>query len=177
MKLDRKLILYISMSLDGYIADSNNSLDFLSVVEEENQDYGYFDFIKTIDTIIIGRKTYDKVLSMGFEYPHTDKEVYIITRNEDYTSSNYKYFNGDLKELVKTLKNKEGAHIYCDGGAEIANELMHHKLIDEYIISIIPVMLGNGVRLFKDNRPPENMKLISSNAYKKGVVQLHYQTI
>jgi len=77
---DRKVILYIAVSLDGYIAKPNDDLGFLSIVEQEGQDYGYADFIKTADTVIVGRKTYDKVMSMGFDFPYAYKDVYIITR-------------------------------------------------------------------------------------------------
>jgi len=65
--MERKLVLYISMSLDGFIATKDNKLDFLSIVEQKNEDYGYFEFLKTVDTIIIGRKTYDKVIEMGYK--------------------------------------------------------------------------------------------------------------
>jgi dihydrofolate reductase len=66
---DRKVILFIAMSVDGFIATLNDDLSFLSIVEQEGQDYGYSDFIKTVDTVIIGRKTYEKVITMGFDFP------------------------------------------------------------------------------------------------------------
>ncbi|MDA3907200.1 MAG: hypothetical protein PF484_14100 [Bacteroidales bacterium] len=72
----RKVVLYISMSLDGYIATKENDLGFLSIVEQEGEDYGYNDFVESVDTDIIGRKTYEKVIAMGFEYPQADKDVY-----------------------------------------------------------------------------------------------------
>lgn len=174
MKNKRKLILYIAMSLDGYIADKLDGLEFLSIVEKEGEDYGYADFVKTTDTIIIGRKSYDKVLSMGFEYPHTDKKVYIITRTKRPDVGNFQFYNGNLPELVNKLKSEGGKQIYCDGGAEIANELLTNNLIDELIISIIPVLLGDGVRLFKDGRPTQNLQLVSTKQFEKGLTQLHY---
>ena len=70
------------MSLDGYIAKHDEDISFLSIVEQEGQDYGYSDFSKTVDTVIIGRKSYDKVIRMGYNYPHTDKIIYIITRSK-----------------------------------------------------------------------------------------------
>jgi len=170
----RKLVLYIAISLDGYIADVNDDLSFLSIVEQEGEDYGYSDFVKTIDTIIIGRKTYEKVISMGYDYSHTDKEVYIITRTERPQSGVCKYYSGDLKELVFKLKNQQGKNIYCDGGAEIAHELLKSRLIDEFIISVIPIFLGGGTRLFKDGRPEQKLKLLSTKQFNKGLVQLHY---
>jgi dihydrofolate reductase len=174
MKSERKLTLYIAMSLDGYIADKQDGLGFLSTVEKEGEDYGYTDFVKTTDTIIIGRKSYEKVLSMGYKYPHTDKKVYIITRTKRPDVGNFQFYNGNLSQLVNELKSQSGKHIYCDGGAEIANELLSNNLIDELIISIIPVLLGDGVRLFKDGRPTQDLQLLSTKQFEKGLTQLYY---
>ena len=174
MKNERNLILYISVSLDGFIADNEGNLDFLSMVAQEGEDYGYSDFVSTVDAVIIGRKTYEKVLSMGFEYPHTDKDVYIITRSEKPAIGSFKFFSGDLTTLVADLKRKPGKHIYCDGGAEIVNELLKNNLIDELIISVIPILLGDGIKLFKDGRVQQKLNLLSTKQFKKGLVQLHY---
>ncbi len=103
MKTYRKVIVYIAMSLDGFIAGKNDELSFLSLVEQAGQDYGYADFITTTDTVIIGRKTYEKVLSMGYAYPHTGKDVYIITHTERPAIGTFKFYTGDLKELVTKL--------------------------------------------------------------------------
>jgi dihydrofolate reductase len=162
------------MSLDGYIAKTDNSLDFLSIVEQEGQDYGYSDFVKSIDTIIIGRKTFDKVNSMGFEYPHKDKEVYIISRTSRPDNETFKYYTDSLKELILKLKCRPGKNIYCDGGAEIVNELLRDNLIDEFFISVIPIMLGNGIPLFNKGRPELKLRLITTSHFDKGLVQLHY---
>jgi dihydrofolate reductase len=175
MTTGRKVILYISMSLDGYIASKDNALDFLSIVEQKGEDYGYHEFVNTVDTIIIGRKTYEKVIEMGYEYPHTNKDVYILTRTAKSSIGTFKFYNGDLKQLVESLKNKAGKNIYCDGGAEIANELMKDDLVDEYIISVIPILLGDGIKLFKDGRPTQPLVLMSTKQFDKGLTQLHYK--
>jgi dihydrofolate reductase len=174
MITQRKVILYIAMSLDGYIATPDNGLEFLSLVEEKDQDYSYKDFVNTVDTVIVGRKSYDKVLSMGLEYPHTDKDLYIITRTARPTVGSTTFYSGDLKELVSDLKRKEGKDIYVDGGAEIANVMLSENLIDEFYISVIPILLGNGISLFNNSRPQVRLKLISTKSYNKGLVQLHY---
>jgi dihydrofolate reductase len=171
----RKLILFIAMSLDGYIATPNGDLSFLTTVEQKGEDYGYNDFIATIDTVIMGRKTYDKVRSMGFDYPHADKISYIITRKKVEGADHIKFFSGNLADLISKLKGEKGKNIFCDGGAEIVNLLMKDDLIDEYIISIIPIFLGDGIALFKSERPTVGLKLVSSKSYKTGLVQLHYQ--
>jgi dihydrofolate reductase len=175
MATDRKVFLYISMSLDGYIATKDNSLEFLSMVEQEGEDYGYNDFVKSVDAVIIGRKTYEKVISMGYEYPHTDKDVYILTRTTKPSIGNFKFYTNDLSQLVKVLKSQPGKNIYCDGGAEIANELIKNNLVDEFIISVIPILLGDGIKLFKDGRPELKLELVSTKQFDKGLTQLHYK--
>jgi dihydrofolate reductase len=172
--MERKLVLYIAMSLDGYIAAENDDLSFLSAVEQEGEDYGYAEFINTIDTIILGRKTYDKVISMGHPYPMHGEKVYVITRSEKPSIGSVEFYSGDLNELVGLLKQQPGKNIFCDGGAEIVNLLLKAGLFDEITISIIPVLLGSGVRLFQDGGVEQKLKLVSSKSFPKGLVQLHY---
>ncbi len=173
--MNRKVILYIAASLDGFITQPNEDLTFLSVVEQEGQDYGYTDFLKTVDTVIVGRKTYDKVISMGFDYPHADKNTYIITRTPRSNIGSMKFYTDDLKSLIIQLKSENGKNIYCDGGAEIANALLRENLIDELIISIIPILIGSGTKLFEDNRPEQKLELVSVKSFDKGLTQLHYK--
>ena len=78
--MDRKVVLYIAMTLDGYIAKPNDDLSFLSRVEQEGEDYGYVEFLKSVDTVILGRKTYDWIMTQVPEFPHADLNSYIITR-------------------------------------------------------------------------------------------------
>lgn len=174
MQNQRKLILYIAMSLDGFIAGPNDNLSFLDIVQQEGEDYGYGDFIKTIDTVILGRKTYDWVMRQVTEFPHADKETYVITRTARPDKGKTKFYTGNFKELVLNLKNRQGNNIFCDGGAELANELLKERLIDEFYISIIPILLGDGVRLFKEGLPVQVLKLLNSKSFEKGLVQLHY---
>jgi dihydrofolate reductase len=175
MATNRKVILYIATSLDGYIAKPNDDLGFLSIVEQEGQDYGYADFVSTVDAVIVGRKTYDKVISMGFDFPHADKDAYIITQTPRPTIGSVKFYTGDLKALVEKLKSENGKNIFCDGGAEIVNQLLQYDLIDEFIISVIPILVGNGTKLFKDGRPEQKLELVSTKQFEKGLTQLHYR--
>ena len=161
------VILYIAMSLDGFIAGPGSDLGFLSPMEEEGEDYGYADFVKTTDTVIIGRKSYDKVISMGYDYPHTDKEVYIITHTAKPDVGTFKYYTGSLENLIAKLKNKKGKNIYLDGGSEIVNQLLSLNLVDEFIISVIPIILGDGIPLFTGSRPELKLKLKSSRQFEK----------
>jgi dihydrofolate reductase len=175
INMNRKVILYIATSLDGYIAQPNDDLSFLSIVEQEGQDYGYADFVKTVDAVIVGRKTYDKVISMGFDFPHADKDAYIITRTARPNIGSVKFYTDDLKSLIDKLKSENGKNIFCDGGAEIVNELLKNNLIDEFIISVIPILVGNGTKLFKDGRPEQKLELVSVKSFDKGLTQLHYK--
>ncbi len=172
--MSRKLIVYIASSLDGYIATKNDDLSFLSMVETPGEDYGYSEFIKTIDTVIIGKRTYDKVLSMGFDFPHAHQETYVITRTEKPAIGNVNFYTQNLSELVNNLKAKKGKNIFCDGGAQIIHQLLQHKLIDEFIISIIPTLLGDGIRLFSEGFNQQDLLLVSSKSFDSGLVQLHY---
>jgi dihydrofolate reductase len=175
MTSDRKVILYIAVSLDGYISKPNDDLSFLSIVQKEGEDYGYNDFVNSIDTVIMGRKTFDWVMTQVTEFPHADKNAYIITRATRPNIGKINFYTGDLAYLVVKLKQEKGKNIFIDGGAEIVNELLHQNLIDEFIISIIPVLLGNGLRLFKDGRPEQKLKLVETKQFNSGLVQLRYK--
>jgi|SRR5690554_704402 len=173
----RKLTIYIATSLDGYIAKPNDDLNFLKLVEKEGEDYGYKEFTETIDTIILGRRTYDWVLKEigSSHYDNGERNVYVITRTERQSSGKTTFYTGNLTKLVQQLKSENGKNIYCDGGAEIINELLKKDLIDEFIISVIPVLVGNGIRLFKDGRPEQQLELVSAKSYDTGLTQLHYK--
>ncbi|QBA22674.1 dihydrofolate reductase [Chryseobacterium indologenes] len=172
----RKLSLFIAMSLDGYIAQPNDDLSFLKIVEKEGEDYGYADFNAQIDTVIVGRKTYDYVMKeIGpSHYDNGQRDVYVITGTTRPKEGRTTFYTGDITELVNRLKTSEGKNIYCDGGAEVINELLKHDLIDEFIISVIPVLLGGGTKLFKDDRPGQALEYITAKTFETGLVQLHY---
>lgn len=173
----RKLSLFIASSLDGYIAKSNDDLSFLKLVEKEGEDYGYKEFTDSIDTIIIGRKTYDYVLKeIGpAYYDNKQRDVYVITRTQRPHVGRTTFYTGRLTDLVERLKSENGKNIYCDGGAEVINELLKNKLIDEFIISIVPILLGGGTRLFKDGRPEQVLEFIKAKTFETGLTQLHYK--
>lgn len=173
----RKLSVFIATSLDGYIAKPNDDLGFLKLVEKDGEDYGYAEFTANIDTIIIGRKTYDWVQrEIGTShYDNGERNVYVITRTERQNVGKTTFYTGNITDLVQQLKSETGKNIYCDGGAEIVNELLKSDLIDEFIISIVPVLVGNGTRLFKDGRPEQLLELVNSKTFDTGLTQLHYK--
>lgn len=172
----RKVVLFISMSLDGYIATKDHDLSWLSSVEQAGEDYGYEAFNQTVDTYIVGRKTYEVVLGLtGGEFPAAkEHKCFVITRREKAPENGVVFHNGDLQDLIHELQNVEGKNIYCDGGSEIVRMLLDKNLIDEFIISVIPILLGDGIKLFKPGEISIPLKLLSSAQYKSGLVQLHY---
>ncbi len=175
--MPRKLILYIATSLDGYIAKPNDDLSFLSIVQKDGEDYGYSEFVSSIDTVILGRKTYDWIMAVVDEFPHMDKISYIITRTERPSIGNINFYNGTLNSLVKKLKSEKGKNIFIDGGAEIVHELLKANLIDEFIISIIPILVGDGIKLFADGRPELKLKLVTLKKFETGLIQMHYERV
>ena len=118
---ERKVILYISMSLDGFLATKDNDLSWLSIVEKEGEDYGYAEFTKDVDAYIVGRMTYEVVLKLtGGDFPQARKyQCYVITRQELPDKDGITFYNGDIGDLVRKLKSEKGGNIYCDGGGPI----------------------------------------------------------
>lgn len=171
----RPVVLYIACSIDGYIAGPNGELDFLSQVEKQGEDYGYQEFVNSVDTVIMGRKTYDKVLSFGIPFPHADKTCYIVTRSAKPSKDSVHFYTGNLKTLVTDLKSKEGKTIFIDGGAELVALLLEENLVDDIIVSIIPSILGDGIRLFKTQNTASSWELVSAKTFDTGLVQLHYR--
>ena len=174
MTSNRKVILYIAMSLDGYIAKPNDDLTFLSIAEREGEDYGYADFMKTIDTVILGRKTFDWVMNQVTAFPYADLETYVITSTAKISKGKTIFYSGNIIDLVVKLKRQDGENIFLVGGSDVIYELQKEKLIDEFYISIIPILLGMGVRLFKEGLPEHELVLVNSKQFPAGLVQLHY---
>lgn len=175
MEKTRKVIVYIAASLDGFIAGPNDDLSFLSAVEKDGEDYGYSDFVSTVDTVIMGRKTYDWVMRQVPEFPHSDKDTYIITHTPRPSVGRTSFYTGRLSDLISRLKGEPGQDIFVDGGSEVVNELLNQKLIDELIISLIPVLLGDGTPLFRIGRPEQQLVFVEAKHFDTGLVQLHYR--
>jgi dihydrofolate reductase len=171
MEQSRELILYIAQSLDGYIAPADEDLSFLNAVAMDGEDYGYADFVATCDTVIMGRRTYDKVASMGIPDPHPERMLYVITSRSGPSTDRIRFHTGDPVALAMELKARSGKHIYCDGGAQLIHALADQDLIDRYIISTVPVLLGGGIRLFREGRPQHELTLVRTHAYTSGLVK------
>jgi dihydrofolate reductase len=175
MSSQRKTIVYIAASVDGFIAKPNDDLSFLSIVAKDGEDYGYYDFLKSIDAVVVGRKTYDWVMTQVPEFPHANVDSFVITRTPRPSIGKTQFYTGNLNELIARLKSEEGKNIFVDGGAQIVNELLKENLIDELIISVIPILLGEGTRLFNEGIPEQKLQFISAKNFDTGLVQLHYK--
>jgi len=173
MENSRKVILYIATSLDGYIAREDGGIDWLQGDGSDPQgDLGYLKFYETIDTVIMGKTTYDQVLTFG-EYPYKGIKNYVFTSESRDNRDDVIFINENVKELIDKLKRETGKSIWVIGGAGILDYFMKENLIDEYIISIIPTILGKGISLFKGNNPEINLQLKHSKNIN-GIVEVHY---
>jgi len=173
--MSRNVVLYIAMSVDGFIARIDGDISWLEAMEVEGQDYGYSSFIKKVDTVIMGRKAYEKVMTLVPDFPHQDKKSYVISKSLVMQNKNPEFYNGDPVELVKKLREEDGGDIFIDGGAELVRTLKGEGVISEYIISVIPLFLGNGIRLFHEVEKEEQLELINTRMYESGLIQLRYK--
>jgi dihydrofolate reductase len=168
----RKLKLFIASSLDGYIARPDGGLDWLPT---DGDDYGYHDFIANIGTTLMGGKTYRDVLTFG-EFPYKNLENYVFSRSRDLKKiPGVKFVSDHITTFTRDLKTQPGKDIWLIGGGEIIAELYNAGLVDEYIISFIPIILGKGIPMFLSLERPENLQLTDSKTYPTGVVQLTYE--
>ena len=175
MKQQRQMILYIAMSLDGYIADVDGGIDWLYEVEGEG-DNGYFAFYETVDTIIMGRTTYDQILTFDCEWPYSGKKCYVFTNREHAPDSNVEFVTGDIPGFMSDLKSQSGSNIWLLGGAELIDGFMKERLVDEFVIAVIPMILGRGIPLFKCGNPKLNLILREMTQFND-IVLLHYKSV
>ncbi len=175
----RKIKLYIASSLDNFIASENGSIDWLF----SDADYGYARFYDSIDTILVGRKTFEQSLTFD-EYPYTGKRVYVFTHNAK-TESNKKrmpgvqYINNNILDFVRSLIKERipNKDIWLLGGGEIASMLLNAGLVDEIILSVHPIIIGKGIPLFKNIEKRINLRLQESVPFESGLVQLRYRIL
>lgn len=152
--MKRKVILYISQSLDGFIADSKGNVDWiLGNNKNYDSDYGYETFIKDIDTVILGTNTYKQITNelSPNKWVYENLQSYVLTKERIEDTPNIKYVNMNIKELINRLQKENGKNIWICGGANLVNQCVKENLIDEYQITTVPVILGNGIRLFEEN--------------------------
>jgi dihydrofolate reductase len=166
--------VYIAVSLDGFIARADGAIDWLAIVERAGEDYGFKDFNASVDTLVMGRKTYDTAL--GFDgWPYAGKRCVVVTNDTTRESRHgEEFYGGDLVTLFDRLGAEGAKHVYVDGGAVIAQALAA-KLIDDVTLSMIPVLLGEGTPLSPKIGQDVHLDLIEHRAFESGLVQLEYR--
>ena len=173
----RKVTLFIAMSLDGYIADKDGGVDWLNGQEEDGENMDtYSEFIKTIDTIIMGWNTYHQVITelSPEEWVYPEQISYVITHREIPSTERIHFTSESPCDLVKRLREEEGNGIWICGGASIVRQLMETDLIDTLHISVIPPLLGAGVRLFGPLEKEQKLRLVKTQSYN-GITDLVYE--
>ena len=178
----RKIILYIATSLDGFIARENGELDWLpgSSGEEdpEANDCGYGEFIESVDTVLMGNKTYQQILSFDVEYPYKDKANFVFSKTPTTQDQYAQFIHEDVESFISKLKSAPGKDIWLVGGGQLASLCIKNNLVDEVILFVIPIMIGKGIRLFQNTNKDVPLKLIESHHYTdesaKDIIKLRY---
>jgi len=170
-----KVILYIAVSLDGYIARVNGDVSWLDAYQ--NVDYGYADFVEEVGAVIMGSRTYEMIPSLG-GWPYGNRKGFVVTgRKLRATDGIDIEFTSDLLPLIvrKAKRAAMGKAVYLVGGDELATSFVNQGLIDEMLLFIIPTLLGGGISLFRTVHACPTFRLVKIIPYKNCVVQLHYR--
>jgi len=169
----REVILLITCSLDGYIADEDGNVDWLLGEDE----YDFDSFLAKTDTLLMGHKTYRQVLDFG-KWPYEEKECYVFTTQQPYPENekiNERIiFSNDPVGITENLILGTGGVIWVVGGSSIISPLLNRGLISELRIAIQPIILGKGISLFKNIKKNIHLVLSSSQEYESGIIELVY---
>ncbi len=172
----KKIKLYIAISLNGKIAKTDGSVDWLeSIPNPEKTDYGYAAFYDSIDTTIQGFATYAQVLSFGIDFPYADKKNYVLTRKQNLDQSDHvEFVTQNHLATIRDLKKEKGKDIWLIGGSQINTLLFNEKLIDEIIIFVMPIILSDGIDLFSAYPIESRLTLKETKAFQSGAVEMRY---
>jgi dihydrofolate reductase len=168
----RKIILGLAVSLDGFIEGPNGEYDWCFT----DQDYGLSDFFKQIDTIFMGRKSYELSQNMEGENPWKGMTTYVFSNSLlEVKGENVKLITGDIEKQINDLRKQPGKDIWMFGGAELLTTFVNNGWIDEYWLSVHPIILGAGKPLFQNIASRKKLRLTDHKAYQTGLVSLRYQ--
>jgi dihydrofolate reductase len=181
VKKERKIIVYIATSADGYIARPDGDVGWLDRPRPKGG-YGYGAFFKTVDTILWGRKTYAKGIEMGMEgrmkgagFGRATKN-YVFSRRQDRSAvPGFEFVKEPVKDFARQLRAQQGKDIWMMGGGAIIASFLDEGEIDEFSIHVIPVLIGEGIPLIAPRHRSVPLKLLSSKAFSDGVVHLNYE--
>ena len=166
--------VFLGISIDGCIAGENGDLSWLAELAPDSPEAtGYAALMAQVDTLLIGRSTYDAVL--GFEpWPYAGKRVVVLSHRDFTPRHGEQRREGSVREVLAALAAEGCRHVYLDGGAVIRAGL-REGVIDSLTLSVLPVVLGKGVRLFEDGLPRSDWRLDGTRQLPSGVVQLRYR--
>lgn len=172
-----KIIYYVAISADGYIADKEGGIDWLEAYNAESVDYGYTDFYNSIEVLIIGRRTFDQVRSFG-SWPYAGKRCIVLTRSPlDFDLPDVEA-SFSPEEAVTKLRQAGVNNVWLVGGASLATAFLTSGLIDDIILTVMPILLGDGIKLFDGNfDKPMMLDLVKKIDFDNGVVQLNYENL
>lgn len=172
-----KIVCYIAQSIDGYIARHDHSIDWLENIQiPEGSDMGYGAFYSSIDTVIMGRKTYNEVVGFDVPWPYSDAQCYVITKDQQLKikTPNTQLTHQIDQKWIDEIKQKSNKNIWLIGGGTLVAEFLRLQVLDELIITTIPVVLGNGISLFPPSFPETQFHLNEVVNHQNHVVTLHY---
>lgn len=171
----RKVVLYIAASLDGYIARPDDSIDWLEdkAYALEGEDYGYSEFTQTIDTTLMGHSTYKVILGFDTPFPLPTEINFVFSRSAGHAdTAQVQFIDTDAVAFVQELKQQPGKAIWLMGGGHLNTLLLNARLIDEIILTYIPIVLGAGIPLFAAGAQETRLNVSSSKTYPNGFVQV-----
>ena len=164
-------IIYMAISLDGFISDKNGSIDFLERYNEI--EFGYDDFLKDIDCLVIGAKTYEQVLGFG-DWPYKNKKSYVLS-SKTFEDENIEACYNNINELLSELKSKNYKNIWVMGGARVCQDFINMKLIDTIDLFIMPVVLNDGIKLLKNINVDMDIALQNIEIYGGKIARMLYK--
>jgi dihydrofolate reductase len=172
----RKVIVHIATSADGYIARVDGDLEWLTSRPAPEGFYGMDAFMKSIDTMLIGRKTYEVSLRMGAKFDSTNRTI-VFSRlaPPGGAPSGVEFVNGAIGPFVNRLREQPGKDIWLMGGGELIASFLDEQAIDEFVISVVPVFIGEGIPLIARRHRHVPLDLQSVERFEDGLVQLHYR--
>lgn len=172
--MSKKIILNLAVSLDGYIADRDGGYDWIEGDGNHElntvQKWEHTDFLKTIDIVVMGKICYNQ----GFAKDFSDKLVFVATDEDLQDYENIRFIHGALSTRIKEESRGNGGNIYLFGGGKLCDEFIKADIVDEYIIGIIPIILGKGIPLFLGDNPTIKLRL-KEQYTEDGVVILRYE--
>ncbi|MGI0484713.1 dihydrofolate reductase family protein [Pantanalinema rosaneae CENA516] len=168
------IVYYVAISLDGYIATPDGGIDWLPPLDSESEDFGYAEFYAPIDGLIMGRHTYEKVLELG-EWMYPDKPCWVCSHQPvEIERSEVILTDKSPGEIAAELEAQQLKRVWLVGGGQLASSFRREGLISEYIIAVIPVILGEGIPFLAPSPPQETLRLVDCKSYDQGAVLLHY---